>query len=605
MVDRAGRIEGVAVTLALPPHLAPWRASLKLFPQDLAMTLGAWIPRLASSIGPLGADVAPDGEPDGFAGLARRGPYERLLHSEWLLVDDAPDEFVRRAVDGEHAFVELSRRQPRAARRTIAVFDGGPDQIGAPRLAHLATLLVLDQRARAAHADLHWGLAHEPEHVHECVNPQSVLALVNGRTARLPDEEHLRPWLERAVGEDADDLWLVGHRLAGLARTATRANYSSLVAHDVLAVDRTAIEVRIARRRRAAVSFELTVPESRAAARLLRDPFEVKAAAPTPGATTGDAVATTLSFSMGGDRLLARQNDGSIIGWHVPGSAAATPGRPRILRPKTWLPPFPPEAILGVQHARRRRAVVAALWGRDLVCQRGDHRIIYRAPGELLEAAQPLLAGDADAPIWRLALVASTSTYLLWTPGKPAFCLDGGLSGQAGQRHEVDAVIDDVVAVAWIYGAPARVFVRSGDGVTGFRIGAHGSLGNPEFSRLQGERVLAAGDWIAVGGDSTPSWQSHDTRRNSWVETPIPTGGRVFGLTRAGELLCVGSSGLDVTARRGQTQRRLCSVDRSLVAATLAPDGDRAAVMSADGTARALSVATGKTLAWITPGGRE
>src|SRR5205814_2319608 len=88
--------------------------------------------RLALAIGPLrDSRSARAGEIDGLDGLARRGSYERLLLSEWLLLDEAPDEFLRRAAASEHAFLHLQRRQPGRTRRSIALLDAGPP-IAAP-----------------------------------------------------------------------------------------------------------------------------------------------------------------------------------------------------------------------------------------------------------------------------------------------------------------------------------------------------------------------------------------------------------------------------------------------------------------------------------------
>src|SRR5580704_19501113 len=155
--------EGAAHLTALPPALARWAPMLGLFPDEVAGELGRWIPRIALAIGPMRTS-RPDGsgDPDGFAGLARRGSYERLLLTEWLLADEAPDEFARRAAMGEHAFFHLARRSPARAASSVAIFDTGPDQIGAPRIAGLAALIVLAERASRAGARFAWGILHDP-----------------------------------------------------------------------------------------------------------------------------------------------------------------------------------------------------------------------------------------------------------------------------------------------------------------------------------------------------------------------------------------------------------------------------------------------------------
>jgi hypothetical protein len=41
---------------------------------------------------------------------------------------------------------------------SIVLFDTGPDQLGSPRLAHLAILIVLIRRAHRALANFSWGI---------------------------------------------------------------------------------------------------------------------------------------------------------------------------------------------------------------------------------------------------------------------------------------------------------------------------------------------------------------------------------------------------------------------------------------------------------------
>jgi len=148
----------------LPPDLAPWRAHLDLFPPELAASLGAWVPDLDRLIGPLrSARPLATGEPDGFHGIVRRGGVERLLLTEWLLADEAPEEFARRAVMNELAFLEVARRSPVRAVSSVVLFEAGPTQIGSPRIAHLAALIVLARRAERQGARFSWGLLHRPD----------------------------------------------------------------------------------------------------------------------------------------------------------------------------------------------------------------------------------------------------------------------------------------------------------------------------------------------------------------------------------------------------------------------------------------------------------
>ena len=54
---------------------------------------------------------------------------------EWLLQEELPDEFMRRAVSGEHLFLQRAYQENSAAKQTVALFDTGP--ISSARLASL------------------------------------------------------------------------------------------------------------------------------------------------------------------------------------------------------------------------------------------------------------------------------------------------------------------------------------------------------------------------------------------------------------------------------------------------------------------------------------
>src|SRR5262245_5641181 len=99
--------------MELPRSLAPWSHQLSIFPRETSLAIGPLVQRIALAIGPMisrSSSVA--GDPDGFSDLARRGSYERLVASEWLLAEEAPEEFLRRAAMGEHIFLKVARREP-------------------------------------------------------------------------------------------------------------------------------------------------------------------------------------------------------------------------------------------------------------------------------------------------------------------------------------------------------------------------------------------------------------------------------------------------------------------------------------------------------------
>src|ERR1041385_9065367 len=143
----------------LPPSLAPWAGYLQIFPGEVSLALGPIIQRVSMLIGsPQPLLNEKEGEPDGFDGLNRRGTYERLLLSEWMLADELEDEFMRRAVMGEHLFLNRARSSPVGTRASLALFDAGPSQLGSPCIAHIAALIVLANRADTARSTFSWGV---------------------------------------------------------------------------------------------------------------------------------------------------------------------------------------------------------------------------------------------------------------------------------------------------------------------------------------------------------------------------------------------------------------------------------------------------------------
>lgn len=181
--------------------------------------------RLNPLLGPLrGMQQGGVPEPDGLGDLHRRGPYERLLASEWLLADELPDEFLRRAVVGEHLFLAPQYRTHQANRMIVVLFDAGPLQLGGPRLVHLALLILLARRASEAGAELRWGSLQNAPQLHEFKDAAHLKQLLDARTYQTVTDEHWhtwRAWLSEQ-NYDSGERWLVGQQLpATNARSCT------------------------------------------------------------------------------------------------------------------------------------------------------------------------------------------------------------------------------------------------------------------------------------------------------------------------------------------------------------------------------------------------
>jgi hypothetical protein len=318
------------MTMELPRPLAPWGPWLAIFPRELALSLGPVLQRLSFVIGPLRMERASgEGDPDGFDGLARRGPYERLLPSEWLLADEAPEEFLRRATGGEHTFLRLSRPVPGGSRRSVALFDAGPGQLGSPRIAQLAILIVLARRAEAAGVGFGWGILQEPgEPLLTAVTPASVLRLLQSRTPHEATEAQITAWHERLEGwREMDDAWIVGARRLGGLPMGRRASHVQV--WDVLDPRVRRVGVTVIRGSLPPREIALDLPEEDACVRLLRDPFGATAPPPEKSASPL-AVGSNPVFSASGTKLFIRTRTGGILAIPVPNSPRAAAGRPRL-----------------------------------------------------------------------------------------------------------------------------------------------------------------------------------------------------------------------------------------------------------------------------------
>lgn len=317
----------------LPPALRPWALQLSIFPEDLALSLGPYVARLAAAIGSLRPRGEADGgEPQGYDGLTRRGPYDRLLLTEWLYALESPDEFIRRAAFGEHAFLKPAFKQPQGSRRTVALLDAGPDQLGSPRIAHLATLVVLQRRAEAAGAEFSWCVLQDsPERIpFNAVTAASVQTWLAARSPTPVTDAHVARWREALeLGPAPEDAWLVGS--SRLGRLPESSKLSRIEVEEVVAPSVRRLSVAVRRIARAPSSVELELPPADECVRLLRDPFLSRAPKPVRLSSAGRF--RSFFFSADGTRLIFVRVDGSVAAQPIPHSARATTPKPRRFHP--------------------------------------------------------------------------------------------------------------------------------------------------------------------------------------------------------------------------------------------------------------------------------
>lgn len=325
-----------------PKALEPWEPELRLLARDLVGHLAPLAERVANLLGPLRlATEQRADEPNGYSALSRRGPYDRLVASEWALQLEDPDEFIRRASSGEHLFVELERRSPASALEAWLLLDSGPGQLGAPRIAQLATLVAFARRARTAGVELRWAPVRNWEQpAHRALDSASVHDWLESRTPWVPTSGMLEQW-PRVWGDDdvVRDVWLVGSPETGALGAAR--GWGTVVIDDG---GEGELELRVTPPGKSrARALKLTLPPAPLQVRLLRDPFGWARQPVAPSSPKGTAIAlepkTELAFSHDSHRLLARTTDGSVAALPVRNTSRATYGWPAVavLPPRTRL----------------------------------------------------------------------------------------------------------------------------------------------------------------------------------------------------------------------------------------------------------------------------
>ncbi|MGN6528471.1 MAG: hypothetical protein ACTHL8_18940 [Burkholderiaceae bacterium] len=323
-----------ATPITLPRPLEPWREWLGWFDAALAEHLGDLLVRLSALVGPARSKAsAGRDEPDGVSDLRTRGSYERLLGSEWLLAQEMPDEFLRRAAASEHLFLAPQMRAPRVDRDVVALFDAGPLQLGAPRLGHLAAWILLARRAQELGGRLRWGLAQEPGTLLDADRPERLKALLDARRHAALRAEHVAAWdraLEAQTAADGSletETWWVG---AGLPAGVPVGNVARRVLVLRRAVDGSGLEASLdgAGGSRDAL---LPLPAVREGTALLRGEFRA-AAVPARRLAPGNRVSGLQPpiFSRRTEHLLiAGAEAGSVLSFAIPSRGQHRIGPPR------------------------------------------------------------------------------------------------------------------------------------------------------------------------------------------------------------------------------------------------------------------------------------
>ncbi|MEK8029553.1 hypothetical protein AACH06_01860 [Ideonella sp. DXS29W] len=275
-------------SMPLPAPLQAWASWLSWFSPELVAQIGPLLIRMHPMLGRLsGQRQGPPHEPDGLGDLQRRGSYERLLPSEWLLASEIPDEFLRRAASAEHLFLAPRPRAQRADPLVLALFDTGPWQLGAPRLAQMALWILLARRAQEAGGQLRWGSLQRPGEWHGAESVDDLRRFLTARCfepAAADQWPRWTQWLDQQAVR-AGECWWVGHHPQAGATPGGRApTHAVQIRRDLVG---EALEV-LWRSGASLRTQQLSLPLAHAGAMLLKGRFTHEIAHPGPRAVTSD-----------------------------------------------------------------------------------------------------------------------------------------------------------------------------------------------------------------------------------------------------------------------------------------------------------------------------
>ncbi len=519
----------------LPRALSSWAEELAAFTDEARTTLGPWLPILDRLIGPHTDRSDPAGEPDGFSGLGRHGRYERMALSQWGLLEDAPEEFLRRAGSGEHLFHQIARTSRAGGRSLLVLFDAGPAQLGAPRLVHLAWLLVLARRAHRNGIALSWGILQTPgAELRREAGPSEIRALLGARSPEPVTPQALAAWRERlGPPTEAQERWVVSASDPWRQGELLAAAHLFVREPDEPGARELGVESvpRHGPRNRA----RLPLPRDERWTRLLIDPFPVERKLAM--ATSEDEtlhVGAQVAFAGPGIHLVAKLASSDLVILAVP------------RQPEQSVVPLARFAV------PRSETLIAAGWckGRMYVATVSGHNVEIRVSqgrrwrrGYTI-AVPPGMPLPRPSPAVLSPLTLDRRTGGLWF-GDASWCL---YHADIGSQY-LSLVPRSVLAYGWTREGLTSVGRRGAGPIELFQ---HSRASAAEH-RLHGPRVesrvvieglpLASEGYLALGPQGQAAavavcagdgqWKLADLSNGARQEISVRTGSPVFGLALA------------------------------------------------------------------------
>jgi len=577
--------------MKLPEALAPWQAWLAWFDADLASALGEFLRRLDPLLGPPAFLARGQLDPDGVEDLRRRGRYERLLLSEWAVADAAPDEFLRRAASGEHLFLAPRLVSRQADATLLALFDTGPAQWGAPRLAHIALWILLARRAQIARARFVWGALNAPGELHGTDSAQDLLRMLRARSSDV-DAGQVAAWQPHLAAQAHGERWMIGAE-PNAASACTHFARAALGFDD-------ALHLRIGTRHRTHTA-RLALPPGHYATRLLRGRFTGLVESGTHQRVRGRlSLRRALVMSDSGEHVaVPLSGESRVVSLRIPPERTS-----RVASARYWQWPEGVDMIAGAMSGKAFGGVLLTSLVLKFWNMPGFGAVPRPSPQEF--AVAPGQGGwlpcvwlrGADNVGSRVLLLDGAGRLIAWTL-------------RVGKTHpastECNTVETDVIALgaaqrgsAWFVShAAGKLALKHTD--TSRRVTAFAEVPSDtrpqqawvcgNFKRSGWHDVAIAAGW----GDSYAQltcrvYQFHVQRTLAYAgEIALPHGTRGVGLIRDTSadrrpmLLCVRKDRRALVAIGANGGETIFESDSDIAAATVSGDGERVAVLLLSG----------------------
>ena len=254
----------------LTKPIKTWQSWLSWFDEDLQPVIADLLLQLSNFLGPVKESKWCDQMlSSGLGDIRNRGDYQHLLTTEWLIGEEEPDEFIRRAVNNEHLFVTPIYEKSKANGVIIALFDCGLLQLGVPRLAHLILMILFDNRAQQHKSQFYWGIIQSRSKLKLFSGIEDLKLLLNSRTITCIDDNQLDYWHNYLQKSEFfyDECWLIGNNISQSDFATHKVSISRLMDHF------SKIAVNIASKN-VDKYFELILPNEIICAKLLSGQFE-------------------------------------------------------------------------------------------------------------------------------------------------------------------------------------------------------------------------------------------------------------------------------------------------------------------------------------------